>query len=377
MPSLYEGFSLPAIEAMSCGVPLVATTGGALPEVVGDDNETALLVPPGDSEALAARIRTALDDARAAGAVGAARPPAGHRQLELAAHRRAHASSSTGLCWRRRLPVRSPSARRSERGRTQPRGSTAVLTVRYDWLGLAAPATGCSTSDAAPAGTPSRRAPRRPSGGARLRRGRAQGRDGDVRAPSPTPRPARCRPRRRARLYQRRRHPAAVPRRRVRPRHRRRGARAHPRRRGGDRRAGPGAEARRHDGGHRAGVAGRAGLLGAVRRVPRPVRRRRPRAHLHRAASCARSCGPPACVAGRRAPRPRAAHAVLVAQVRGRARPTTTTRWCAPTTRSCCGTSPGASRWRRVTRSSPTGWPTRSSASRSSSTPTSRRRAAR
>lgn len=62
VPSLYEGFSLPAIEAMSCGVPVVATTGGALPEVVGPDNETALLVPPGDSEALAARIKTALDD---------------------------------------------------------------------------------------------------------------------------------------------------------------------------------------------------------------------------------------------------------------------------------------------------------------------------
>src|SRR5215510_5655273 len=62
VPSLYEGFSLPAIEAMSCGVPLVATTGGALPEVVGADNDTALLVPPGDSEALAAMLRRALDD---------------------------------------------------------------------------------------------------------------------------------------------------------------------------------------------------------------------------------------------------------------------------------------------------------------------------
>ena len=37
VPSLYEGFSLPAIEAMACGVALVATTGGALPEVVGTD----------------------------------------------------------------------------------------------------------------------------------------------------------------------------------------------------------------------------------------------------------------------------------------------------------------------------------------------------
>jgi glycosyltransferase involved in cell wall biosynthesis len=60
VPSLYEGFSLPAIEAMSCGTPLVATSGGALPEVVGSDGETALVVPPGDSEALAAKLRWAL-----------------------------------------------------------------------------------------------------------------------------------------------------------------------------------------------------------------------------------------------------------------------------------------------------------------------------
>ncbi len=72
VPSLYEGFSLPAIEAMSCGVPLVATTGGALPEVVGADGETALLVAPGDSEALAARIAVALDDPELRARIGAA-----------------------------------------------------------------------------------------------------------------------------------------------------------------------------------------------------------------------------------------------------------------------------------------------------------------
>ncbi|MEC7899925.1 MAG: glycosyltransferase family 4 protein [Actinomycetota bacterium] len=62
VPSLYEGFSLPAIEAMSCGVPLVTTTGGALPEVAGPHNETCFQVPPGDSEALASMIGKVLDN---------------------------------------------------------------------------------------------------------------------------------------------------------------------------------------------------------------------------------------------------------------------------------------------------------------------------
>jgi glycosyltransferase involved in cell wall biosynthesis len=72
VPSLYEGFSLPSIEAMSCGVPLVATTGGALPEVTGADNETCFSVIPGDSEALARRIASALDDPEARARIGAA-----------------------------------------------------------------------------------------------------------------------------------------------------------------------------------------------------------------------------------------------------------------------------------------------------------------
>jgi glycosyltransferase involved in cell wall biosynthesis len=62
VPSLYEGFSLPAIEAMSCGVPLVATTGGAIPEVVGKDGDTAMLVEPGNSEALYAKLKWALGE---------------------------------------------------------------------------------------------------------------------------------------------------------------------------------------------------------------------------------------------------------------------------------------------------------------------------
>ena len=72
VPSLYEGFSLPAIEAMSSGVPLLATTGGALPEVAGTHGETCFLVPPGDAEAMAAMMRRALDDQAWRDAVGAA-----------------------------------------------------------------------------------------------------------------------------------------------------------------------------------------------------------------------------------------------------------------------------------------------------------------
>jgi glycosyltransferase involved in cell wall biosynthesis len=62
VPSLYEGFSLPAIEAMSTGICLVATDGGALPEVTGTDGDTVLQCKAGDVESLAAAIRRGLDD---------------------------------------------------------------------------------------------------------------------------------------------------------------------------------------------------------------------------------------------------------------------------------------------------------------------------
>jgi len=61
VPSLYEGFGLPAAEAMACGTPVIATTGGALPEVVGD---AGVLVPPRSADALADAIKRLLNDKR-------------------------------------------------------------------------------------------------------------------------------------------------------------------------------------------------------------------------------------------------------------------------------------------------------------------------
>ncbi|MFC8951614.1 glycosyltransferase family 4 protein [Streptomyces sp. NPDC057101] len=72
VPSLYEGFSLPAAEAMATGTPLVATTGGAIPEVAGPDGETCLAVPPGDAGALAAALGRVLGDAGLRARLGAA-----------------------------------------------------------------------------------------------------------------------------------------------------------------------------------------------------------------------------------------------------------------------------------------------------------------
>jgi glycosyltransferase involved in cell wall biosynthesis len=72
VPSLYEGFSLPAIEAMASGTPLVVTTAGALPEVVGPDGLAAIHTPPGDAEAMAKRLRELLADPQAAARLGEA-----------------------------------------------------------------------------------------------------------------------------------------------------------------------------------------------------------------------------------------------------------------------------------------------------------------
>jgi glycosyltransferase involved in cell wall biosynthesis len=70
VPSLYEGFSLPAIEAMCSGTPLVATDGGALPEVTGTDGETVFRCRKGDADDLANTIRDALANPEARAKIG-------------------------------------------------------------------------------------------------------------------------------------------------------------------------------------------------------------------------------------------------------------------------------------------------------------------
>jgi glycosyltransferase involved in cell wall biosynthesis len=75
VPSLYEGFSIPAVEAMACATPLVASRGGALPEVVGD---CGVLVEPGNPSDLAHALGDLLDDEPRRRALGAA----GRRRVE-------------------------------------------------------------------------------------------------------------------------------------------------------------------------------------------------------------------------------------------------------------------------------------------------------
>ena len=72
VPSLYEGFSLPAIEAMATGTCLVATDGGALPEVTGKDNETVLGCKAGDVDSLVEAIRRGLESAETRERIGTA-----------------------------------------------------------------------------------------------------------------------------------------------------------------------------------------------------------------------------------------------------------------------------------------------------------------
>jgi glycosyltransferase involved in cell wall biosynthesis len=75
VPSVYEGFGLPAGEAMACGVPVVSTDGGALPEVVGD---AGMIVPVKNVDALVEAIAKLLEDPLARADLGAR----GQRRIE-------------------------------------------------------------------------------------------------------------------------------------------------------------------------------------------------------------------------------------------------------------------------------------------------------
>jgi glycosyltransferase involved in cell wall biosynthesis len=97
VPSLIEGFGLPALESMACGTPVVASRAGALPEVVGD---AGLLVDPGQTEALAEAIIRVVGD------------PEQRRRLSEVAVRRA-AEFSWSKAARITLEVLQEAARRS------------------------------------------------------------------------------------------------------------------------------------------------------------------------------------------------------------------------------------------------------------------------
>lgn len=67
-PSIYEGFGLPPLEAMACGVPVIASDVSSLPEVVGD---TGLLINPHDADAVAQAIKLLVMDQAVRGTLAA------------------------------------------------------------------------------------------------------------------------------------------------------------------------------------------------------------------------------------------------------------------------------------------------------------------
>ncbi len=80
VPSFFEGFGFPASEAMACGLPVIASDGGALPEVVGSSGDAGLLVPFGQIQPLADAISEIGDRPEQAAAMG----KAARRRIERA-----------------------------------------------------------------------------------------------------------------------------------------------------------------------------------------------------------------------------------------------------------------------------------------------------
>ena len=306
VPSLYEGFSLPAIEAMVTGTALVATDGGALPEVTGRDGETVLACPAGDAGSACRDDRPRSRRRRAAGADRRGRAAAGPRPLDVATLRRAD---------RRAVPGGAGDAGQPGEAAGQSRfGMLTVRSERLADLGLAARQPRARRRHRIRSPRLRARPPRHARRRARRRCRRGRRDAGHVEAMVDAGEIRRRAVRRRV---ARRCHAPAVRRCRVRRRDHVRGARARPRRHRRAGRDGAGADAGRRVRGDRAELAAGEDQLDAVRRVPRPGSPGRARADLlgDRAQGQA-ARGRPA--PGRHAPRPRPAHAVLVAEVRGR-----------------------------------------------------------
>ena len=102
VPSLYEGFSLPTVEAMACATPLVVSRAGAIPEVVGPDGECADLVTPGDVGELATALERLLDDPDRRARMGTA-----GRQRALAQFSWRAVAEATATAYQRAIDARA------------------------------------------------------------------------------------------------------------------------------------------------------------------------------------------------------------------------------------------------------------------------------
>jgi glycosyltransferase involved in cell wall biosynthesis len=107
VPSLYEGFSLPTVEAMACGTPLVVSRAGAIPEVVGPPGLCADVVTPGDVGELETALEQLLDDPDRRARMGAA-----GRERALAEFSWHAVAEATAAAYQHAIDARRPDAHR-------------------------------------------------------------------------------------------------------------------------------------------------------------------------------------------------------------------------------------------------------------------------